>query len=88
MGQDDSLNSLINSIFIDFSGKILIDADGLNAVSKDIKILKNHKNLILTPHLMEFSRLVKLSLDEINSDRVNIAKKFAREKRSYSCIKI
>lgn len=79
MGQDDSLNSLINSIFIDFSGKILIDADGLNAVSKDIKILKNHKNLILTPHLMEFSRLVKLSLDEINSDRVNIAKKFARE---------
>lgn len=79
MGQDDSLNSLISSIFIDFSGKILIDADGLNAVSKDIKILKNHKNLILTPHLMEFSRLTKLSLDEINSDRINIAKKFARE---------
>ena len=79
MGQDDSLNSLINSIFIDFSGKILIDADGLNAVSKDIKILKNHKNLILTPHLMEFSRLIKLSLVEINSDRISIAKKFARE---------
>lgn len=79
MGKDDSLNSLINSIFIDFSGKILIDADGLNAVSKDISILKNHKNLILTPHLMEFSRLTKLSFDEINSDRVNIAKKFARE---------
>lgn len=79
MGQDDSLNSLINSIFIDFSGKILIDADGLNAVSKDIKILKNHKNLILTPHLMEFSRLTKLSLVEINYDRISIAKKFARE---------
>lgn len=79
MGQDDSLNSLINSIFIDFSGKILIDADGLNAVSKDIKILKNHKNLILTPHLMEFSRLVKLSLDQINSDRIDLAKKFARD---------
>lgn len=79
MGQDDSLNSLINSIFIDFSGKILIDADGLNAVSKDIKILKKHKNLILTPHLMEFSRLIKLSLVEINSDRISIAKKFARE---------
>ncbi|WP_306483207.1 NAD(P)H-hydrate dehydratase [Anaerococcus sp.] len=79
MGQDDSLNSLINSIFIDFSGKILIDADGLNAVSNDIKILKNHKNLILTPHLMEFSRLVKLSLDQINSDRIDLAKKFARD---------
>ena len=80
MGQDDSLNSLINSIFKDFSGKILIDADGLNAISSDIKILKNHKNLVLTPHLMEFSRLTKLSLDQINSDRIGLAKKFARDK--------
>lgn len=79
MGQDDSLNSLINSIFKDFSGKILIDADGLNAISSDIKILKNHKNLVLTPHLMEFSRLAKLSLDQINSDRIGLAKKFARD---------
>ncbi|ACV29004.1 Nicotinamide nucleotide repair protein [Anaerococcus prevotii] len=80
MGQDDSLNSLINSIFKDFSGKILIDADGLNAISSDIKILKNHKNLVLTPHIMEFSRLTKLSLDQINSDRIGLAKKFARDK--------
>lgn len=79
MGQDDSLNLLINSIFSNFSGKILIDADGLNAVSKDIKILRNHKNLVLTPHLMEFSRLTKLSLNQINSDRISFAKKFARD---------
>lgn len=79
MGQEESLNSLINSIFINFSGKILIDADGLNAVSKDINILKNHKNLVLTPHLMEFSRLTRLSIDQINSDRIGLAKNFARE---------
>lgn len=79
MGKDESLNSLINSIFIDFSGKILIDADGLNAVSKNISILRNHNDLVLTPHLMEFSRLTKLSLDEINYDRVTFAKNFAKE---------
>ena len=36
-------------------------------------------NSILTPHPREMSRLSRLSVEEIQSDRVNVAKKFAKE---------
>lgn len=81
MGNDPSLNELINHIIHKFEGKILVDADGLNAIAKDISILNNRENLILTPHLKEFSRLTGLSIAEINRDRIEIAKNFAEKYR-------
>ena len=78
MGQDPSLNELIGNIMNSFEGKIIIDADGLNAVAKDKSVL-NKKNIILTPHLKEFSRLSGLSISEINDDRIGIAKDFANK---------
>lgn len=78
MGQDYSLNELVGNIIDSFEGKIIIDADGLNAVAKDKSVL-HKKNIILTPHLMEFSRLSGLSINEINSCRTGIAKEFARK---------
>ncbi len=79
MGNDPSLNNLIGKIINKFKEKIIIDADGLNAVSKDISILHNKDNIILTPHLKEFSRLTGLSIDEINSNRSEIAINFAKK---------
>lgn len=62
-----------------FSKPIVIDADGLNTISKDLKILSKNKNLILTPHEGEFSRLLNLPISEISSNREVLAKKFAKE---------
>lgn len=78
MGQDPSLNELIGKIIDSFDGKIIIDADGLNAIAKDKSVL-HKKNIILTPHLKEFSRLSGLSISEINADRIGIAKDFANK---------
>ncbi len=59
---------------------ILVDADGINALSENIDILKSVKaNVILTPHPKEFSRLTKLSVDEVLKDRESVAKAFAKE---------
>ncbi|MBQ1476622.1 MAG: NAD(P)H-hydrate dehydratase [Erysipelotrichaceae bacterium] len=56
---------------------LVVDAEGL-------RILADHptysKNMILTPHLGEFSALTRLSVDEIQKDRENIAISFAKEK--------
>lgn len=79
MGRDESLNKLISEVIDNFRGKIIIDADGLNALSNDLSIIKDKQNLILTPHLKEFSRLTGLSIKEINSDRINISKNFAKK---------
>lgn len=78
MGQDPSLNELIGNIINKFDGKIIIDADGLNAVARDKSVLYK-KDIILTPHLKEFSRLSGLSISEINDDRIGIAKDFANK---------
>lgn len=78
MGQEPSLNELIGNVIDSFDGKIIIDADGLNAVAKDKSVL-HKKNIILTPHLKEFSRLSGLSISEINADRIGNAKEFANK---------
>lgn len=79
MGKGDGLNKLIDEIIQNTKIKLVIDADGLNALSKDLSIIDTRNNIILTPHLGEFSRLTNISIDEINKDRENIAKEFAKE---------
>ena len=58
---------------------LVIDADGLNTLSgMDLDILKEAKApIVLTPHLMEFSRLCGLSMREIEENPIVHAKAFA-----------
>ncbi len=77
MARGEDLNRLIDEIIKASDIDIVIDADGLNAVSQNPSILKACNNIILTPHMGEFSRLTGISIDEINKDKVNIAKAFA-----------
>lgn len=79
IGKGDGLNKLIDEIIQNTKIKLVIDADGLNALSEDLSIIKTRNNIILTPHLGEFLRLTNISIDEINKDRENIAKEFAKE---------
>ena len=63
---------------------VIIDADGINAVSVNKDILKESvAPLILTPHVGEMSRLTGLSIEEIQKDRVGVSKRFASE---YNCL--
>ena len=68
-----------------YEGKLLVDADGLNALAaldekEKNSLLKNKKcELLLTPHLKEFSRLVKVDVDELKKDLLGYAKAFASE---------
>ncbi|TAK63426.1 MAG: NAD(P)H-hydrate dehydratase [Bacteroidetes bacterium] len=59
---------------------MVIDADGLNALAEKSEMLRKRRsgNIILTPHVGELSRLIRLSSEEIESDRVEIARKTAK----------
>lgn len=58
MGKNSNLPKIINYIASKFEGTLIIDADGLNSLSTDLDIIKDHVcKLILTPHIGEFSRL-------------------------------
>jgi ADP-dependent NAD(P)H-hydrate dehydratase / NAD(P)H-hydrate epimerase len=58
---------------------IVIDADGLNAIS-DISIFKKSgKDIVITPHPGEFARLTGKKIDEIQKDRMGYASRFAMD---------
>ena len=59
---------------------IIIDADGLNAVKKDISILKDRQvPIVLTPHPGEMAGLIGKSIAEIQANRLEVAQEFATE---------
>lgn len=69
-GVSKGLYSFIVSLLNDYTGTLIIDADGLNTLAKyGIEILLKKKcRVILTPHVKEFSRLTGLDTEKIISD--------------------
>ncbi len=59
---------------------VVIDADALNLVSKDLDQYQFNEKMIITPHPGEFSRLTHQSIEEITSDPVKHALQFAKMK--------
>ncbi len=59
---------------------VIIDADGLNNLSKDISLLEKRsvKNVVLTPHPAEFSRLTNLSLQQVKQN-YTLVREFAKK---------
>ncbi len=73
----ESLVFLINN----YTGRLVIDADGINALSEfgiDV-LLEKQCDIILTPHVGEFARLLKAKSHLILSDIILYAKDFARK---------
>lgn len=78
---DLEVEKILNYLILNFNKRLLIDADGLTILSKmDLNILNKAKcQIVLTPHLKEFSRLTKYSIDEILNDPVGIVKEFVNK---------
>jgi NAD(P)H-hydrate epimerase len=58
----------------------VIDADGLNAFEGKAQLLSGaERPLVLTPHPKEMSRLTGLPVEKIESNRIEVARKFAAE---------
>ncbi len=64
-----------------FSGKLILDADALNSLAKYCSLAdvfaRKKGDVLLTPHVKEFSRLAKISVEEILSKGLSAAKEFA-----------
>ena len=79
-GNSNELFELVKRVINAYEKPVVIDADGLNALSKNIEILKESKSeIVLTPHLGEMSRLIKRPIEEIKKDKINIVKEFSKE---------
>lgn len=80
LGNTNRTLELLKYVLEKSTAPVVIDADGINALAKDISLLHKLKNrCILTPHLGEFSRISGLSIEEISKDRIKAAKNFAEK---------
>lgn len=80
-GASEQLYKTICGILNVYKGTLIIDADGLNSIAKfGTGILINKTcNVVITPHIKEFSSLTGESVEEILSSPVEKAQKFAKE---------
>jgi len=59
MGRCRAVNDLVTELIVNYTGKLIIDADALYSVSKNVEILKDTSSEIaITPHHGEFLRLI------------------------------
>lgn len=80
-GVSEEIYSEIKFLLENYCNTLIIDADGLNSFAKfGVEILKRKGcNVILTPHVKEFSRLTGKTVEEINDNPQLCAREFAAE---------
>ncbi len=84
LGSSDEVFNIVKKALELTTVPTVIDADGINAVARDISILQRNKApIIITPHPKEMSRLIHKSVEEIEKNRIYYAKSFAC---AYGCI--
>ena len=77
----EGVYQLLKTIITGYQGKLIIDADGLNVLSKfGSDVLKDRKcEILLTPHVKEFSRLANVLADDVICNSIELAKEFANK---------
>ncbi|MFA5311425.1 MAG: NAD(P)H-hydrate dehydratase [Candidatus Omnitrophota bacterium] len=75
--QNTSTQKLLLKLLSKIHKPMVIDADGLNALAGHLNLLSNMH--VLTPHPGEMARLSGLSIGEIQGNRSEVAKKFAKK---------
>lgn len=61
----------------------VFDGDALTVIAQDLSLLKRSGHTVITPHMGEFSRLCKKSIEEIRAHRISLAMQFASD---YRCV--
>ncbi len=85
---DNEAQALIRDLIAEANIPIIVDGDGLTALSADTSVLKSRKKpTILTPHSGEMARLIKKGTAEVESRRVEIAETAAEELNAYVVLK-
>ncbi len=76
LGVDKTTNQMIESLKKDFSGPVLVDADAINACVQ-FGLFPLPKNWIITPHMGELARILKMDVRALEEDRFAAALKGA-----------
>ena len=80
LGKSELSEQVVRYVLKNYEKTIVLDADGINILARDIDIIKDTKaTVIITPHVGEMARLTGMTSDEVESDREIVAADTARE---------
>jgi NAD(P)H-hydrate epimerase len=86
LGQEEYAKNMVETVLSDAYVPIIMDADAINLAAEN-EYLKGYftENIILTPHVMEMSRLAGKTVGEIKADPVKAASEFS-ERYGLTCV--
>lgn len=88
LSQNRETAQLVREMIREVKIPIVLDADGINALSGHTDILRKAKGqVVITPHPGEMARLINISAAEINRDRLSVAGRFTREYNVVTALK-
>ncbi len=80
LGTREGTKKLVYGLIEQSPVPLVLDADAINCIAENPDILKKKtKAAILTPHPGEMARLFNLSTQDVQADRIGIARKLASE---------
>ena len=79
-GVSNENEEYLKYILDNFTGVLIIDADGLNILASNLELLNDTQvKIVLTPHLKEFSRLINKEVTDIKENPEKYALEFAKK---------
>ncbi len=80
LGRGDAVESIVLDLLDQATCPVVLDADGINAIAAHIDRLKTVKvPLVITPHPAEMARLCGLTVEQVQADRIGVARRFSDE---------
>ncbi|MBE9575042.1 MAG: NAD(P)H-hydrate dehydratase [Proteobacteria bacterium] len=84
----EETQQLVRELAQEIKKPLVIDGDGITAVSKDIGIIKKRKEqTILSPHFGEMSRIIKTDIEKIQKNRIPLLFKACKELGAFIILK-
>lgn len=89
LGQDPSTSAFVQAIVERAGAPLVLDADALNAFIGDPERLtgRDGVDVIITPHPGEMARLLNLTIEQVQADRLEHAREFAAARRVHVVLK-
>ncbi|MGB9728557.1 MAG: NAD(P)H-hydrate dehydratase [Thermoprotei archaeon] len=88
LSTNEKTKQLVRELASEIDKPLLIDGDGITAISEDIEIIRKRKAItILTPHTGEMERITQIKKEDIEKNKVDILQKTVKDLNSIIVLK-
>lgn len=79
LGKSETAEKIVTYAMQYGKSPCVLDGDGLNLLAEELPLLEYKKNVILTPHMKEMSRLLQCTVEELKNDSMTRLREFVED---------